>query len=345
MRIGFTLKKIYLLVFVAILTGCGKEDIKVYKVPKEPTVTMPHQQSQEQWKVLGDVPQNWEEKSPSGMRVAQFLVKGNDNSQGEVAVMPMIGLKANKSEILAIWKGQLGQNVIEKSEKVKIGEDEGELYDLSSQQPPNQELPQRILVAMLMKNNVNWFFRIAGTSNLIEQSKSDFIKYLSSIKITISSQSHQEPANKPDGTMSNPLSSVKQDFKVPDGWKPLPPAPMTLSRYEISDGSNSAIISISRLEGDGGGMLPNINRWRGQINLGNISEDELNKRAQKIKFGNSTATVVDYTGKSGTGEQIRMVGIIAPSGSFTMFFKMTGQNDAVEKHKDELIKFVESFRF
>jgi hypothetical protein len=295
--------------------------------------------------VIGDVPQNWEEKSPSGMRVAQFLVKGNDNSQGEVAVMPMIGLKANKNEILAIWKGQLGQNVTEKTETVRIGNEEGELFDLTSQQPPNQELPQRILVAMLIKNNVNWFFRIAGTSNLIEQSKPDFIKYLSSIKITNASQSQGESAAISDVSMSNSSLDVKQELKVPDGWKPLQPAPMTLSRYEVSDGSNTAIISISRLEGDGGGFLPNINRWRGQINLGNISEDEFNRTAQKIKFGNSTATLVDYTGKNSKGEQTRMVGIIAPAGSYTMFFKMTGQNSAVEKHKDELIKFVESFRF
>ncbi len=345
MGISFTLKNIFLLVVVALLTGCGKEDIKVYKVPKQSSAAMPHQHSQEQWRVLGDVPQNWEEKPPSGMRVAQFLVKGNDNSQGEVAVMPMVGLKANKNEILAIWKGQLGQNVTEKSEKIKIGNEEGELFDLSSQQPPNQELPQRILVAMLMKNNVNWFFRIAGASNLIEQSKPDFIKYLSSVKIISASQPKGESASMPDASASNSSSEVKQELKVPDGWKPLPPAPMTLSRYEVFDGSNSAIVSISRLEGDGGGLLPNINRWRGQINLGKINEDELNRTAQKIKFGNSTATLVDYSGKNSKGEQTRMVGIIAPAGSFTMFFKMTGQNSAVEKHKDELIKFVETFRF
>ena len=250
MRIGFTLGKMIFLAAIALLTGCGKEDIKVYQIPKEPTVAKPHQQSQEQWKVIGDVPENWEEKGPSGMRVAQYVVKGKDNSQGEVAVMPMVGLRANKNEILAIWKGQLGQDVVEKSERVKIGEDEGELFDLSSQQPTSPELSQRILVAMLIKDNVNWFFRISGTSNLIEQSKPDFIKYLNSIKIISTSQPQREAITKPNTNANIPSSNSKSDFKV--------------------------------------------------------------------------------------NEQIRMVGVIASAGSYTMFFKMTGQNSAVDRHKDEL---------
>ncbi|HON06892.1 MAG TPA: hypothetical protein PLW02_02200 [Verrucomicrobiota bacterium] len=214
MRLGFTLEKMIFLAAIALLTGCGKEDIKVYKIPKESAVAKPHQQPQEQWKVVGDVPQNWEEKGPSGMRIAQYVVRGKDNSQGEVAVMPMVGLRANKNEILAIWKGQLGQDVVEKSEKVKIGEDEGELFDLSSKQQQSPELPQRILVAMLIKDNVNWFFRISGASNLVEQSKSDFIKYLNSIKIIKASQHQTEAITKPNTSANIPSTNIKSDFKT-----------------------------------------------------------------------------------------------------------------------------------
>ncbi|MGC8888047.1 MAG: hypothetical protein ACP5MG_12910 [Verrucomicrobiia bacterium] len=331
---------ILLLFAAAVLIGCGKEEIKVYRIPKESVQTpaMPHQQAP-QWKVLADVPQNWEEKPASGMRVAQYLVKGKNGAQGEVAVMPMVGLKATKDEILAIWRGQLGNNVVQKSEQVKIGADEGELFDLSTEQPPNSELPSRILVAMVLKNNINWFFRISGASNLIEESKADFINYLNSVKITSADQTSQQPP-----TVS-PTPIKPSDFKVPDDWKPLPPAPMTLTRYEVSDGSNSAVISISKLDGDGGGLLPNINRWRGQINLQNISADELDRVAEKITLGNLNAVVVDFTGTNKTGEQTRMVGIIAPAGSFTYFFKMTGQKEAVEKHKSALINFVKNFKF
>lgn len=329
-----------------ILAGCGREEIRVYKIPKEsPQVSTPHQQSQAQWKVVGEVPQNWEERPASGMRVAQFWVKGKDGAQGEVVVMPMVGLRASKDEILAIWRNQLGSNVMQKSEMVKIGNDEGELFDLSSEQPSDSELPSRILVAMLFKDNINWFFRISGGSNLVEDAKPSFIKYLQSVKLVQAGETNKNEGQPSPAPAASPDVNAKITFKVPADWKPLPPAPMTLSRYEVSDGSNTAVISISRLDGDGGGLLPNVNRWRGQINLNQITMDELNRVAEKIKFADNNAILVDFVGKNKDGEQTRMVGIIAPAGSETYFFKMTGQNDAVQKYKPALIKFVESLKF
>jgi len=54
---------------------------------------------------------------------------------------------------------------------------------------------------------------------------------------------------------------------------------------------------------------------------------------------------VDFSGSNASNEPTRIVGIILPAGNHTWFFKMTGQDGAVNAHKDGLIKFVQSFKF
>lgn len=350
---------IFIIFAITILTlGCKREEVRVYQIPKESVpVAMPHGQAPE-WKVIGKTPSNWEERPGSGMRAAQFIVKGKDGSQGEVAVMPMVGMKASKDEILTIWRQQFGPNLKEKSEKVKIGEDEGELYDFSADPPPGGDIPQRILVAMLFKDNVNWFFRISGSRDLVEESKNDFIAYLNSAKFehsgsekTTEFQQKQQPSQSAqkvtphDSQMTVPPQQMPIELPVPQDWKQLPPAPMAPLRYEVSSGNATAIITITRLDGDAGGLLPNINRWRGQIKLPPLSQADMEKHVSKIKTSIGEAYVVDFTGSNASNELTRIVGIIAPAGGNTWFFKMTGQDAAVGGRKDELIKFAQSFKF
>jgi hypothetical protein len=333
-----------------IAIGCKREEVKVYQIPKEsaPQV-MPHQTAPE-WKVTGVTPANWEQMPSTGMRVAQYIVKGKDGSQGEVVVMPMAGMKASKEEILAIWRQQFGQNVKESSRKVKIGGDEGELYDFSGNQPKDSNIPERILVAMLFKDNVNWFFRLSGNNTVVEEAQNDFINYLNSVKLeqSASGQSSEPKVNPHQMQPERNTTQAEQmpvELPVPENWKQLAPTPMAPLRYEVTSGNSTALITITRLDGDGGGLLPNINRWRGQIKLAPINQADLDKQITKIKTTAGEAIVVDFSGSNASNEPTRIVGIILPAGNHTWFFKMTGQDGAVNAHKDGLIKFVQSFKF
>ncbi|MCX7872639.1 MAG: hypothetical protein N2487_05080 [Verrucomicrobiae bacterium] len=351
---NFTLIVLAICIFAL---GCKREEVRVYQIPKESApVAMPHSQLPE-WKVTGKTPSNWEPRPSSGMRVAQYLVKGKEGAQGEVVVMPMAGMKASRDEILAIWRQQFGPDVKEKSEKVKIGDDEGELYDFSTDQPQGNEIPQRILVAMLFKDNVNWFFRISGSKDLVGESRNDFIAYLNSVKFEQSNpgNSSESPTNPHQAQPSQvaphqpaqtqATTQMPIELPVPDDWKQQPPAPMAPLRYEVSSGSATAMITITRLDGDGGGLLANINRWRGQIKLPPVSPEDVDKQVSRVKTAVGEALVVDFFGTNTANNPTRVVGIIAPAGSYTWFFKMTGQEQAVNARKDELIKYVQSFKF
>src|SRR5262245_7815183 len=64
------------------LTGCGRDDIQVYRVPKE---SSPAAQAQSGG---ASVPEGWEAVPPGEMRVASFRVPGKSGKTADVSVIP-----------------------------------------------------------------------------------------------------------------------------------------------------------------------------------------------------------------------------------------------------------------
>ena len=62
----------------------------------------------------------------------------------------------------------------------------------------------------------------------------------------------------------------------PDGWNEQPLSEMRLGSFKV-DGPNaaSADVSVIAFPGEAGGLISNINRWRGQLQLSPLDEDQL----------------------------------------------------------------------
>ena len=56
----------------------------------------------------------------------------------------------------------------------------------------------------------------------------------------------------------------------------------------------SAEIAVSVFPGDVGGLMANINRWRGQIGLGPVAPDEIAGITSDLEVNGTKATVVDF---------------------------------------------------
>src|ERR1043165_6209601 len=90
--------------------GCRKEEIRVYKVPKEKveavaSSTVPGEASAPhlQWKL----PQGWAEQAPSKMRVASFSIAGKDGQAADVSVIPLPGINGKEVEVVNLWREQV----------------------------------------------------------------------------------------------------------------------------------------------------------------------------------------------------------------------------------------------
>ncbi len=136
------------------------------------------------------------------------------------------------------------------------------------------------------------------------------------------------------------------DYDLPQGWVQLPTPEdgmvRPLANYGVLDADGKltkAKASVSMFPGDGGGVLQNVNRWRGQLGLTPIKEDGLPDAA--LNVGGTASPYVDLEGTTKDGST-RLLGVIVPNGGATWFFKFTGSPDLIAQEKAHFDAFVTS---
>ena len=134
------------------------------------------------------------------------------------------------------------------------------------------------------------------------------------------------------------LPSLK--YSLPDGWKEKKLSAMRVASFEISDGAKTADVSVIPMGGMAGGDFANVNRWRGQVGLPPMTEEEVQKSAEPISVAGQPANLFDVAG----GAQ-RIVVAVLHQNDTAWFFKMDGDADLVEKQKPAFVSFLKSFEF
>ena len=131
-------------------------------------------------------------------------------------------------------------------------------------------------------------------------------------------------------------------WKVPAGWTALPASGMRFASFKTpaQDGPG-AEVSVVVLPGSAGGVLPNVNRWRGQIGLAPLDEAGLRAEGKSVKSAAGELLTVDFAGTSGGGPA-RLTAAILAAGEKTWFFKMTGNEGAVARARPSFLAFLKS---
>ncbi len=137
----------------------------------------------------------------------------------------------------------------------------------------------------------------------------------------------------PDAATSQESGGL--NFSTPDGWKIKPNGPMRLASFDIVDGEAKCDVSVIRL-GPDQSVLDNVNRWRGQIKLDPVAENEL--ALTEIKCGGQPGSLVELTGDA---ESILAVMVVRPDA--TWFLKLQGPKALAQQERDRFVSFVESF--
>ena len=149
------------------------------------------------------------------------------------------------------------------------------------------------------------------------------------------------PATMPAGLPAPDNSSLPQlKYVLPVGWQKKPASQMRVASFGISEDGKNADVSVIPLGGMAGGDPANVNRWRGQVGLPSLTDDEIEKLAEKISVGEQSADLYDIGG----GAQ-RILAVIFHRDDTVWFFKVTGDADLVEKQKPAFISFLKSVEF
>ncbi len=361
------------MIFALALAGCDREKIKVQEVPKDSdqTVQLPPMQSQPADpsaapanphagmnmdmgggeagpRVKWTVPSGWKEKKPSEMRVGSFDAPGKDGQVADVSVIPLpTGGPQMELANLNMWRRSLQLEDANKadSQPVAIGSAQGKLYDIG-----DAKTSARILVAALDRDGMSYYFKIRGTDSVVQEQKPAFLEFVKSVTFEAAPASAMaDPhAGMNMSTASAPTdAAASSDAALPAGWKEIPNPQMLLAKYVIQgSGEAKAEVNISMLNGQGGGVMMNVTRWRGQLGLAPMSEEDFSKQARTVDVAGGKGTLVDMTGTDAkTGKKSRLIGVIAPQASDTWFYKLMGDEQIVEQQKDAFTKFIQSAKF
>jgi hypothetical protein len=157
--------------------------------------------------------------------------------------------------------------------------------------------------------------------------------------ITVAMQSGSEGLAPPSA--GNPAQWTK-----PEGWKEQPLSEMRLGSFKV-DGANaaSADVSVIAFPGEAGGLISNINRWRGQLQLPPLDEDQLSQNTQRTEVDSVPTYLVDFQTVENAPKPSRILGAVLQTADRAWFVKMTGPPELIETQRDKFLTFVKSFHF
>jgi hypothetical protein len=352
------------------LTGCGRDEIKSYRVPKEspppradgnlpaghPDISAMPAKSGLTWKT----PEGWSEVKPGEMRVASFNLKGKDGKQADVSVIPLPGLAGGDSANVNRWRGQVGlppvtaEELQKAAQRVEIGGQPAELHDVAGTNASSGE-PTRILGVIQHRKGTAWFFKMTGEDQLVAQQKPAFVELLKSFQFTSTEASATLPSSQPPiGEMpavpagSAISSEGKPKWQPPSGWQEIPGGQFLVAKFLIGGGESGAqaAVNVSTSAGDGGGPAANVNRWRKQLGLNEVSGDELAGTMKTIETSAGKATIVEINGTDArSGQPASLVGAMVTQSGQTWFYKLMGDAKVVERQKDSFTRFVQTVKY
>lgn len=153
-------------------------------------------------------------------------------------------------------------------------------------------------------------------------------------------RAYRAPKQQARAAAPEALAESKVSWTVPQGWESVASdQPMRLATFK--PGQDMPEVTLSAFPGDSGGLLANINRWRGQLGLPPIGEAELTKTSESGTFEGVAVTTVDITGSAG---QQLLGAVVTPGDGKTWFVKAIGEPAAIAKLKPVFGAFARSFR-
>ena len=362
-------------VLIVGTTGAfAKDEIRTYSVPKgHPAISKPSMAantdgiSVNSAPVQWTTPADWKELPPTGIRLGNLVVPGKDGKKAEVTIMSFPGDVGGEVANVNRWRGELGLAPVKdnevSSEDVKVGADSAKLYDFSSDQA-------RTIVASLPREGSTWFFKLRGDKEVVTSAADTFREFLKTIrfegKAALASEASAPVAN-PHADLGNaaadphagiagapPLhateaqeNSDEPKWNVPANWKAKQAGMMVLKAFDVAVDGKQASVAISVFPGDVGGTFGNVNRWRGQMSLPPIKEEDLAKSVTTLNLdGGDKGTMVDLNGVDAkTSKAARLIAVAVRHGDNTWFYKLLGDDAVVAHEKEAFLKFVQTVRY
>ena len=349
---------IVLVIALFPLVGCDKEDqVTSYSAPKEARL------------VSWDLPKDWETAPHDHKLQYAAFVSGAGEDAVKISVSFLFAEVSGARDLLQNvnrWRRQLALPPVPTAEldKLVIVENQGgttlQTIDMTG------ESGQRMRAIIIPREDRIWFFKMTGPTTLVEARKAAFdafarsTKYLSAaapplvagadVPQDIPASPHATiptPAQSPTSLVrpTAPANDTPLDFTLPTGWmREQSSSPMRVATLRTGDNDKAALVIVTRLSANFGGMTANINRWRGEVGLSPATDDSSAKESS-IKIGPIDGLLVDLAGPGkSNAAPTRSLIARATQGDSVWFFKLIGPAETVAQQQKAFETFLASVR-
>jgi hypothetical protein len=135
-------------------------------------------------------------------------------------------------------------------------------------------------------------------------------------------------------------SSSNPEWTVPAAWTATEGSAMRRASFTATGPAGPVDMSVTSFPGDVGGLLANLNRWRGQVQLAPLSPDTLESSIERIPLGEKEIVFSHMIGPTSA----TLAAIVAHDGN-SWFFKLSGPSASVNAQETNFRSFIQSLRF
>jgi hypothetical protein len=324
-----------LLPLLLLSAGCERQDVETYRVPKttppgKPAGAMPpgHPPLDAGPPLTWKLPAGWQEGPPGDFRVASFKVTGPAGERADISIVPLPGDAGGDLGNVNRWRSQVNLEPVtadelsQLSEPITVAGQPALLFDQGDD-------ANRIVAVIHRREGLVWFYKMTGDNQFVTAQKPAFLEFLRSIQF----------ADAPAHDHAHAPAPGKPQWTVPNGWQEVPGGQFLYAKFNLPGGQ--ATVNVSTSTGDGGGLAANVNRWRGQLGLPELSSVELMKWVKPAMTTSGQGALVELTGPSGQS----LVAVIVQLPGQSWFYKLMGATDTVTAQRDTFIRFVEAVRY
>jgi hypothetical protein len=294
-------------------------------------------------KPIWETPEGWEELGASGMRVATLKIP-TDSQPLEMSVIASSGTLIDN---VNRWRGQLQLPPIDEAalsstvRESKAGDAKIWLVDLTGKASPGGMMAPFAGGRTQPTGNAPF---AGGTG---QQSPAT--------DPAASASPDLPPGHPPVAADGGPVDSpvaAPFTFTAPDSWQPQPASGMRKAAFIVKEDDKQAQITVIDLPASAPSVaspLENVNRWRNEIGLTPITEDQLTGLVQEREVDSKPSKYFELIPNAAEPAESQAkeatIAAAVPVGDMIWFFKFRGDRDLVVAQRDQFKSFLDSIRF
>lgn len=364
-----------------LLAGCSDPEPRVYSVARETRVSaQAGAASSEASAALPpyrwEAPDSWEPHPLTQFRIGSYRPYGERHDLVDISVTTFPGSGGDDLANVNRWRDQLelphltAQQLREERQELPSGVGNLAFYDFTSEKNLEAAGQQRRRLAAVIyrdeANNISWFFRVSGADQAVEQEMEHFKRLVASFEtgsgvqqMSVPVPAHHHPHEAsvpaamqapvtPPATTAVPAANrlAGPSWILPPAWQEYPAEGMRYANFRTSPSveEGGVTVNLFRFPGDAGGLLENVNRWRGELDLSPLAADDLAENGTQMTIAGQSMFIVDLSAEQGDPVR-RTLGAIFRREGESWFVKMEGHHSAVQSNLQNFIDFLRSLKF